>query len=88
MAGHRETYVSMPPPKQLGLPADVVCKYIRCVDGATGAGMIWEETDRQALIDVGFGPGRASPCRLRQKSRRIALAIHADDFTALGKSDD
>ena len=50
--------------------------------------MIWEETYRQALIDMGFEAGKANPCCFQHPARGIAIGVHVDDFTALGKCGD
>ena len=76
----------MSPRKELGLQADLLCRQIRCVYGTRDAGMIWEETYRQALIDMGFGAGRANPCCFQHPARGIAIVVH--NFTALGKCGD
>ena len=48
----------------MGLGARAVAHLKRCVYGTRDAGMLWEETYSQALIDQGFGSGIASPCLL------------------------
>ena len=50
--------------------------------------MIWEETYRQALLDVGFVAGLANPCCFNHPDRGIAVVVHGDDLTALGKTGD
>ena len=50
--------------------------------------MIWEETYRQALVDMGFEAGRANPCCFQHPARGIAIVVHGNDFTALGKCGD
>ena len=77
----RDVYMS--PPRGLGIPADLLCKQIRCVYGTRDACMIWEETYRQALIDMGFEAGRASPCCFQHPTRGIAIVAHGDDFAYL-----
>ena len=50
--------------------------------------MICEETDRQALLDIGFIGGVASPCCFKHPGRQIANVVHGSDVTALGRADD
>ena len=58
----RDIYLS--PPRELGLPKSLLAKQMKCVYGTRDAGMIWEETYRAALAEIGSTAGRASPCCL------------------------
>ena len=49
-------------PREMGLGTKAVAHLRRCVCGTRDAGMIWEETCTQALLDLGFRRGLASPC--------------------------
>ena len=71
-------------PKELGLPANLVAKQVRCVYGTRDAGAIWEDTYRDALENMGFQSGKASPCCFYHPERNISIVVHGDDFTALG----
>ena len=84
MAGLRDVYMALP--RELGLPKNFVCKQMRYVYGTRGAGIIWEETNRQALLDIGFTAGREKSCCPEHPERQIAIVVHGDDFIALGKS--
>ena len=53
--------MNMSPPRELGLPKSPLAKQMKCVYGTRKAGMIWEETYRAALEEIGFTAGRASP---------------------------
>ena len=46
--------------------------------------MIWEETYSQALLDLGFRRGLASPCCFYNERLSVSVVIHGDEFTALG----
>ena len=80
--------IYMAPPKQLGLPKSLFAKQMNCVYGTRDAGMIWEETYRAALEQMGFTAGRASPCCFVHKDRGLHLVVHGDDLTALGLQPD
>ena len=73
----------MAPPKELGL-GKMITQQTKCVYGTRDAGMIWEETYRQCLEDLGFISGRASPCCLFHPELNLSLVVHGDDVTALG----
>ena len=68
----------------MGLGKDVVAKQVRCVYGTRDAGSIWEDCYRDALEDLGFTSGAASPCVFFNKDRNITIVVHGDDFNALG----
>ena len=70
-------------PRELGLGKSVA-HLKRCVYGTRDAGMIWEETYSQALVDLCFVRGLSSPCCLFNKQLQVSVGIHGDDFTALG----
>ena len=59
--GVPERNMFMAPPKELGR-GKMITQQTKCVYGTHDAGMIWEETYRQCLEDLGFISGRASPC--------------------------
>ena len=80
--------IYMAPPKELGLPKSLLAKQMKCVYGTRDAGMIWEETYRAALEQMGFTAGRASPCCFVHKDRGLHLVVHGDDLTALGLQPD
>ena len=46
--------------------------------------MIWEETYRAALEEIGFTAGRASPCCFFHNNQPYISSIHGDDLTAMG----
>ena len=73
----------MAPPKELGL-GKMITQQTKCVYGTRDAGMIWEETYRQYLEELGFISGRASPCCFHHPEWKLSLVAHGDDFTALG----
>jgi hypothetical protein len=76
----------MAPPKELGL-GKMITQQIKCVYGTRDAGMIWEQTYRQCLEDLGFISGRASPCCFFHPRWKLSLVVHGDDFTAVGIDD-
>jgi hypothetical protein len=78
----RDIYMS--PPRELGLPKSQLATQMKCVYGTRDAGMIWGETYRAALEEIGFTAGRASPCCFFHKDRSIHLVVHGDDLTAMG----
>ena len=75
--------IFMAPPKELGL-GTMLTQQTKCVYGTRDAGMIWEETYRQCLGDLGFISSRASPCCFYQPVWQLSLVAHGDDYTALG----
>ena len=70
---NRDIY--MTPPRELGLPASLLAKQTRCVDGTRDAGMIWEETYRSALERMGFTAGSASPCCFHHPQPGVHLVV-------------
>ena len=50
-------------PRELGQPKGAIARLKRCVYGTRDAGMIWEETYAQSLLDLGSRRGLASPGR-------------------------
>ena len=73
----------MAPPKELGLDKNIT-QQTKCVYGTRDAGMIWEETYRQCLEDLGFVSGRTSPRCVHHPEWKLSLVVHSGDFTALG----
>ena len=71
-------------PKELGLPAGLVARHVKCVYGARDAGALWEDVYRHCLEKMGFVSGVASPCCFFHKSRDLACVVHGDDFTCMG----
>ena len=49
--------------------------------------MLWEETYRLALEEAGFVARKANPCIFWHKCRNIQVAVHGNDFSALGTDD-
>ena len=78
----RNVYMSLP--KELGLPSHFVAKQVRCVYGTRDAGAIWEDCYRNALEDMGFISGVASPCCFVRKTNGLSVVVHGDDFTIIG----
>ena len=76
--------IHMSPPRELGLMKSPLAKQMKCVDGTRDAGMMWEETYRAALEEIGFTAGRASPCCFFHKDRSTHLVAHGDYLTAMG----
>ena len=74
-------------PKELGLPAGLVARHVRCVYGSRDAGALWEDVYRQCLEDMGFANGVASPCCFYHKEKDLACVVHGDDFTCLGSDE-
>ena len=56
----RTLYVRLP--AEMGLGKHMVARLERCMYGCRDSGAIWETTYSQALIDMGFIQGVASPC--------------------------
>ena len=71
-------------PKELGVPDHLVAHLKRCVYGTRDAGAIWEECYANALSEVGFVRGTASPCCFEHAERRLKVVVHGDDFTCVG----
>ena len=77
----RKLYLFLP--RELGTPKSIA-HLKRCVYGTRDAGMSWEETCSQALLDLGFRRGLASPCCFYNNKLQVSVVIHGDDFTAIG----
>ena len=75
-------------PRELGLATNLVGKLVRCAYGCRGAGHIWEECYRAALLAIGFVAGKAYPCCFHHVARNISVVVHGDDSTALGTDAD
>ena len=82
----RKIYLMLP--RELGLPSSTLGFLVRCAYGTRDAGAIWEETYADALVELGFRRGVASPCCFFHESRDISIVVHGDDFTALGEASD
>ena len=81
----RTLYVRLP--GELGPGKNTVARLERCMYGCRDSGAIWEATYTQALLDMGFVQGVASPCCVHHAIWDIACVVHGDDFTALGAAD-
>ena len=78
----RSLYIRLP--KELGLPSNVVGKLVKCMYGCRDSGAIWEHCYADALTELGFLQGKASPCAFYHPVLEISVVVHGDDFTALG----
>ena len=76
--------IHLHPPKELGLPPGYLARLRRCAYGTRDAGLLWEETYSDALADMGFARGIASPCVFFNSSRDLRVVVHGDDFTVMG----
>ena len=54
--------------------------------GTRDAAQNWTAEYTRKLKEVGFAPGRASPCNFTHKSRGINLTVHGDDFAVVANS--
>ena len=68
----------------MGLGKDLVGVLDRCMYGTRDAGAIWEQVYTDALVQMGFVQGVASPCCFHHPEWQISVVVHGDDFTALG----
>jgi hypothetical protein len=75
-------------PKELGLSPHKVAHLKRCVYGTRDAGQIWEDCYANALVEMGFKRGIASPCCFHHQGRDLCVVVHGDDFTCLGIKED
>ena len=75
------------PPRELGLPKRYVARLKRCAYGTRDAGLLWEETYCEKLVEMGFERGASSPCCFYHRARGIRCVVHGDDFTLLGNRD-
>jgi hypothetical protein len=78
----RLVHVELPP--QAGYSKDLVGQLVKCMYGTRDAAQGWEHTYRQALEEMGFYRGRASPCVFTHTARQVFLTVHGDDFFATG----
>ena len=76
------------PPKEMGSGANVVAKLDRCMYGTRDAAHIWENCYSDALVNMGFVAGAASPCCFHHPAWDVSIVVHGDDFTALGTKAD
>ena len=68
------------------MPKTMVGKLVRCMYGTRDAGAIWETCYTDCLVNMGFVQGVASPCCFEHKEWKVSVAVHGDDFTALGNT--
>ena len=54
------------------------------MSGTRDAGAIWESCYSDALVQMGFTAGAASPCCFYHAAWGVSVVVHGDDFTALG----
>ena len=66
-------------PKEMGLGGRAIARLKRCVYGTRDAGMIWEECYSEALSQMGFSRGLASPWCFFRRGRELAVFF----FTAM-----
>ena len=71
-------------PKELGIPENFCAHLKRCVYGTRDAGAIWEDCYADALVDMCFERGTASPCCVHHPEWNVSVVVHGDDFTSLG----
>ena len=55
--------------------------------GTRDAASLWEGAYTQALLDMGFEQGAASPCCFFHRIWNVSCVVHGDDFTALGTAE-
>ena len=76
------------PPAELGLPKHIICRLKRCRYGTRGAGSIWEQVYADALLELGFKQGTASPVASTMLSSNYlalftGMTLHASVWIAL-----
>ena len=54
--------------------------------GLRDSGAIWEGCYTDALVQMGFQQGVASPCCFSHSGWGVQVVVHGDDFTALGNA--
>ena len=78
----RRLYARLPP--ELGRPRETVARLDRCMYGTRDASQIWEACFTDALLEMRFVQGVASPCVFRHDGWGVHVVVHGDVFTALG----
>ena len=63
----RDVFVRVP--RELGLPPGTMGKLVRCCYGTRDAGMLWEDTYADVLVQAGVTRGIACPCVCSTKKR-------------------
>ena len=75
-------------PKELGAPQGKIAHLLRCCYGTRDAGLLWEDTYAACLESMGFKRGVANPCCFYLEDRDLAVVVHGDDVSALGRRQD
>ena len=81
----REVYVSLPPEDW----EEGKCgKLQKATYGTRDAAQNWEYAYVEAMEEIGFKRGRATPCAFYMAERNLRVVVHGDDFTVLGQEAD
>ena len=77
----REVHVSLPPEDW----EDGKCgKLQKAMYGTRDAAQNWEYAYVEAMEEIGFKRGTATPCAFYMAEKNLRLVLHGDDFTVLG----
>ena len=81
----REVYVSLPPEDW----EEGKCgKLQKAMYGTRDAAQNWEYAYVEAMEEIGFKRGMATPCAFYMAERNLRVVVHGDDFTVLGQEAD
>ena len=59
-------------------------KLVMSMYGTRAAATNWEYFSRSVMVNLGFTPGKYSPCLFLHEQRRLRAFIHGDDFVLAG----
>jgi hypothetical protein len=79
-------YVELP--QEAGAPEGMCALLRRHMYGTRRAADGWQDEYSTRLREAGFTQGMASPCVFFHPTRRVAVSVHGDDFTATGSKRD
>ena len=83
----REIHVELP--SEAGVDKSKVGRLIQMMYGCRDAGVCWEFTIAELLINgLGFMQGRSSPCIYFHRVRKLRVWVHGDDFVPMGSISD
>merc|ERR1711973_531261 len=77
----REVYVTLPPEDY----EEGKCgKLNKAMYGTRDAAQNWEYAYVEAMEEIGFNRGAATPCAFYMAEKNLRVVVHGDDFTVLG----
>ena len=81
----REIYIDLPE----GDEEEGMCGILnKSLQGTRDAAQNWEYAYVEAMEEIGFKRGMATPCAFYMAERNLRVVVHGDDFTVLGQEAD